>query len=44
LDNKNKVLEGIYYRHKRYKQIKKLGEGSQGIVYQVEDLDENNKK
>ena len=26
----------------RYKKIKKLGEGSQGVVFQVEDTKDNN--
>jgi hypothetical protein len=28
----------------RYKKVKKLGAGAQGTVYEVEDLNENNKK
>ena len=28
----------------RYKMIKKLGEGAQGTVFEVEDLQENNTK
>ncbi len=28
----------------RYKKLKKLGSGAQGTVYEVEDLNENNKK
>jgi len=39
LDNKNKELEGMF--NNRYKMIKKLGEGAQGTVYEVEDLKEN---
>jgi hypothetical protein len=35
-------LEGVF--NKRYKMIKKLGEGAQGTVFVVEDLQENNKK
>lgn len=27
----------------RYKKIKKLGNGSQGTVFQVEDINDNNK-
>ena len=39
MDNKNKELEGMF--NNRYKMIKKLGEGAQGTVYEVEDLKEN---
>jgi hypothetical protein len=39
LDNKNKELEGVF--NNRYKMIKKLGEGAQGTVYDVEDLNED---
>jgi serine/threonine protein kinase len=42
LDNKNKVLEEDY--NNRYKAVKKLGEGAQGTVYEVEDLNENQKR
>jgi hypothetical protein len=42
LDNKDKVLEGVM--NKRYRKIKKLGEGAQGTVFEVEDLQENNRK
>ena len=41
-DNKDKVLEGVM--NKRYRKIKKLGEGAQGTVFEVEDLQENNRK
>jgi hypothetical protein len=30
--------------NKRYRKIKKLGEGAQGTVFEVEDLQENNRK
>jgi serine/threonine protein kinase len=30
--------------NKRYKKLRKLGEGAQGTVFSVEDLQENNKK
>jgi len=36
LDKKNKELEGVF--NNRYKMVKKLGEGAQGTVYEVEDL------
>jgi serine/threonine protein kinase len=39
LDNKNKQLEGVF--NNRYKMVKKLGEGAQGTVYEVEDLTQN---
>ena len=42
IDSNNRVLEGVF--NKRYKKIKKLGEGAQGIVFSVEDLQENNTK
>jgi len=42
IDIDNKELEGVF--NKRYKMIKKLGEGAQGTVFVVEDLQENNKK
>ncbi len=42
IDTDNKELEGVF--NKRYKMIKKLGEGAQGTVFEVEDLNENNKK
>jgi serine/threonine protein kinase len=35
-------LEGAF--NKRYKKIKKIGDGSQGTVFEVEDLKENNIK
>jgi hypothetical protein len=35
-------LQGVF--KSRYKKIKKLGEGAQGTVYEVEDLNENNEK
>ena len=35
-------MEGVF--NKRYKMIKKLGEGAQGTVFVVEDLQDNNKK
>jgi serine/threonine protein kinase len=38
----NKELEGVF--NSRYKMVKKLGEGAQGTVYAVEDLNENNRK
>ena len=34
-------MDGMINGH--YKKIKKLGNGSQGIVFQVEDINENNK-
>ena len=42
LNNKNKGLEGVF--NNRYKMVKKLGEGAQGTVYEVEDLTENRKR
>jgi hypothetical protein len=42
LDKNNKKLEGVF--NKRYRKIKKLGEGAQGTVFEVEDMNENNKK
>jgi hypothetical protein len=30
--------------NERYKMVKKLGDGSQGIVFEVEDLKENGRK
>jgi serine/threonine protein kinase len=42
LDNKNKELEGVL--NDRYKMVKKIGEGAQGTVYEVEDLAENRKR
>ena len=42
LDNNNKKLDGAF--NNRYKKIKQIGKGSQGVVYEVEDLKENNKK
>jgi hypothetical protein len=42
IDTNNQVLEGVF--NKRYKKIKMLGEGAQGAVFEVEDLNENNKK
>ena len=41
-DNNNKKLEGIM--NNRYKRIKKLGDGSQGTVFEVEDINESNLK
>ena len=35
----SKELEGVF--NSRYKKIKKLGEGEQGTVFAVEDLNEN---
>jgi hypothetical protein len=42
IDSNNKELEEVLYN--RYKAVKKLGEGAQGTVYEVEDLNENRKK
>ena len=42
IDLNNKQLEGVF--NKRYKKIKKLGEGAQGTVFEVEDLNESKKK
>ena len=42
IDSNNQILVGVF--NKRYKKIKKLGEGAQGTVFEVEDLNENNKK
>jgi hypothetical protein len=42
LGNKNKELEGVF--NNRYKMVKILGEGAQGTVYEVEDLNENRKR
>jgi serine/threonine protein kinase len=35
-------LVGVF--NNRYRMVKKLGEGAQGTVFVVEDLNENNKK
>ena len=37
----NQQLEGVF--NSRYRKIKKLGEGAQGTVFEVEDLTENRK-
>ncbi len=42
LDSKNKELDGVF--NNRYKMIKKLGEGAQGTVYEIEDLAEDRKR
>ena len=42
IDINNKELEGVL--NERYKMVKKLGEGAQGTVYEVEDLNEDRKR
>jgi serine/threonine protein kinase len=42
IDLNNEELEGVF--NERYKMVKKLGEGAQGTVYEVEDLNEDRKR